>query len=79
MKDFIKGAIFGAVVTGVVVALTTPKRGTELRDDIATMTNDLYTKGIEKAQEIKEESEDIIEEKKEYLTQKLDELANLEF
>lgn len=33
-KDFIKGALAGAVIGSVATALTTPKRGSEVRDEI---------------------------------------------
>ena len=34
MKNFLKGAAIGAVISGVVVALTTPKTGKEMRETI---------------------------------------------
>ena len=49
VKDFLIGATVGAVVTGVAVALTTPKTGEELREDILDFSTDAYNKGMEKA------------------------------
>lgn len=74
MKDFIKGAIFGAVVTGVAVALTTPKTGMELREDIVDLSNDLYNRGVEKTHEITNDAKDLVNEKRNNLEQQINNL-----
>ena len=79
MKDFIKGAIFGAVVAGVAVAFTTPKKGEELCHDVVDFTNDTYNKTKEMADNFKQKSHDIYVEKKDNINKKIDELKNEKF
>lgn len=74
MKDFIKGAIFGAVVTGVAVALTTPKTGEELREDILDFSTDAYNKGLDKAHELKERSREVYLDQKENIEEQIETL-----
>lgn len=74
MKDFIKGAIFGAVVTGVAVALTTPKTGEELREDILDFSTDAYNKGLDKAHELKERSEEVYFDQKANIEEQIETL-----
>lgn len=74
MKDFIKGAIFGAVVTGVAVALTTPKTGEELREDILDLSTDAYNKGLDKAHELKERSREVYLDQKENIEEQIETL-----
>ena len=74
MKDFIKGAIFGAVVTGVAVALTTPKTGEELREDILDFSTDAYNKGLDKAHELKERSKEAYFDQKENIEEQIETL-----
>lgn len=54
MKKFLSGAVIGAAIAGVVVALTTPKKGSELREDIKDEATKIKHHGedmVEKAQE----------------------------
>ena len=74
MKDFIKGAIFGAVVTGVAVALTTPKTGEELREDILDFSTDAYNKGLDKAHELKERGREVYFDQKENIEEQIETL-----
>ncbi len=74
MKDFIKGAIFGAVVTGVAVALTTPKTGEELREDILDFSTDAYNKGLDKAHELKERGREVYLDQKENIEEQIETL-----
>lgn len=76
VKDFLIGATVGAVVTGVAVALTTPKTGEELREDILDFSTDAYNKGMEKAYELKERGEDFYHEQKDIINDQLNELRN---
>lgn len=41
-NKFLTGLIFGAAVGAVTVALTTPKKGSELREELTNKSNDLY-------------------------------------
>lgn len=47
-KDFALGALIGGMATGVAVALTTPKKGEELRSDIKKEAETLYEEGRNK-------------------------------
>ena len=58
MKGFISGALIGAVVAGVAVALTTPKTGEELRGDIKENSLDAYHKGMEYSDDIKNKTKE---------------------
>lgn len=45
--SFVSGVILGAAVAGAAVALTTPKRGEELRDELRGKTTEIKDKAIE--------------------------------
>ncbi len=64
MKGFLKGAVVGSLIGGVIVALTTPKTGEEVRVIIKTegekaqdatidKVNEFKVVGLEKAEELK--------------------------
>ncbi len=63
-KDFVLGALIGSVASGIAVALTTPKTGNELREDIKNESQSLYEDGMRKKDEILDMSEDVLNESK---------------
>ncbi len=85
MKSFVSGAFLGAIVSGVAVALSTPKSGKHLRKDLQEGAEGAYEKGkytIEKnyedskvkTDEIKTKANGYAEEKKELINQKIESL-----
>lgn len=60
MKKMLCGVILGAVVAGTVVALTTPKNGSELREDIKIEAVKIKHQGDEVLVKTKHQSGEII-------------------
>ena len=63
--SFVTGVVIGGIVTGVAVALTTPKKGGELRDDIKGHATVLYNDSMENIDDVKVKTTSIYNEKKE--------------
>ena len=83
MKNFLKGAAIGAVISGVVVALTTPKTGKEMRETIKEEGTKGYEAGTAKYEEVKEVATEFAgntaekaAEVKEDLTEKVEKVKN---
>lgn len=60
MKKFISGALIGAAVAGTVVALTTPKKGSELRADIKKEAVKVKEQGEVVVEKVKIHGEDVV-------------------
>ncbi|MGL4590048.1 MAG: YtxH domain-containing protein [Mycoplasmatales bacterium] len=75
-KSFFVGAVFGAVVSGIAVALTTPKKGSELRSDIKKEAETLYKEGMSKVEDSYEVSKEAIGNTKEMIVDKYEVTKN---
>lgn len=70
-KGFILGALVGGIAAGVAVALTTPKKGSELRSDIKAEAEKLYEEGSTIAADTKVRSTEKLNEAKGYVNTKV--------
>lgn len=79
VKDFALGTIVGAVIGASLALLFAPKRGEELRQDVATQATTLKSKGVELSsvakdktsqlsQDLKEQSSQLVEKVKTTIT-----------
>ncbi len=62
LGSFITGAVVGAIAAGAAVALTTPKKGEELREDIKKESEKLLDQADELTKEARNKSEEIRKE-----------------
>ncbi len=62
LGSFITGAVVGAVAAGAAVALTTPKKGEELREDIKKESEKLLNQADELTKDARTKSEEIRKE-----------------
>lgn len=57
-KSFVLGALIGAAVGSVATALTTPKRGKELRDDMKTEAEKFYGISLDKYNKLSKDAKE---------------------